>query len=164
MRRDRTIVLAIRPALAADLSAITGLLAASDLRTEGILADNTRYWIASDGMERPIGAIGVELGQTCALLRSAVVTPAHRGQKIGAQLTEHALDWAWQNGLRAVYCFSTDAGDYWMRRGFAQCAVDEVVLALPEAPQVRLFESLGWLRSEIAYVRFASLSSACLPS
>ena len=163
MRRDRTIVLAIRPAMAADLSAITGLLAASDLRTEGVLEDNTRYWVAFDG-EDPIGAIGLELGGTGALLRSAVVTPVHRGQGIGAQLTEHALDWAWQNGFRAVYCFSTDAGDYWMRRGFAQCAVDEVVLALPEAPQVRLFESLGWLRSEVAYVRFASLSSACLPS
>ena len=156
----------IHQARSADASSITSLLAASDLRTEGVLDDNTCYWIARDGTDHPIpiGAIGLELGEHSALLRSAVVVAPQRGRGIGTLLTEHALDWAWRHGFRAVYCFSTDAGDYWMRRGFVQCDVGDVLLELPDAPQVRVFASLGWLRSGVSFVRFSNVSSACLPS
>jgi N-acetylglutamate synthase-like GNAT family acetyltransferase len=149
----------LREATTYDLHRIAQLLQASGLRTEGILEENTRYWLACNGPDL-IGAIGLELGPTCALLRSAFVSPGERGKGIGRELTEHALQWAWQNGFEAVYCFSTDAGPYWIRRGFKECAVEEVVRELPDAPQVRLFDRLGWLPTEVAY----RVSSACLPS
>jgi N-acetylglutamate synthase-like GNAT family acetyltransferase len=140
----------IRQATTNDLDSIIELLRTGDLRTEGIMDNHTVYWIAENGPDL-IGAIGLELGGTCALLRSAVVAATERGKGIGGQLTERALEWAWRNGYRAVYCFSTDAGAYWARRGFKPCPVDEVVRALPKAPQVRLFEALGWLPAEAAY-------------
>lgn len=50
-----------------------------------------------------------------------------------------------------VYLFSTGAGGYFSRLGFRRVAVDEVVAALPDAPQVRRFSELGWLPREIAW-------------
>jgi N-acetylglutamate synthase-like GNAT family acetyltransferase len=140
----------IRQATSNDLDSIIELLRTGDLRTEGIMDNHTLYWVAKNGPDL-IGAIGLELGGTCALLRSAVVSIAERGRGIGGQLTEGALEWAWRNGYRVVYCFSTDAGAYWRGRGFKPCAVDEVVRALPKAPQVLLFEALGLLPAEAAF-------------
>lgn len=142
----------IREAIPGDLDSLKHLLQANELRAEGILEDRTRYWVACKDSEF-IGAIGLELGTQCALLRSAVVVPTERGRGLGRALTELALHWACENGYRAVYCFSTDAGSYWVERGFEQCAVDEVVRELPHAPQVRLFKALGWLPTEIAFHR-----------
>jgi len=104
-------MLVIRPATSSDLTAIVALLQSDDLRTEGILENATRYWIAEDG-PKLVGAIGLELGDKCALLRSAIVISSERGRGVGRSLTEHALEWARENGYGAAYCFSTDAGSY----------------------------------------------------
>src|SRR3954471_7574108 len=99
----------IRPATGDDFDSIVRLLRTNDLRAEGIMDDHTQYWVAENGSEL-IGAVGLELGATGALLRSAVVCNTHRGRGVGRQLTDRALEWARQNGCRIVYCFSTDAG------------------------------------------------------
>lgn len=143
-------MLVIRRAVITDTAPIIALLRTDDLRTEGILEDGTRYWVAEKGPAL-LGAIGLELGQTSVLLRSAIVAPTQRGRGIGRNLTGNALAWARESGYRAAYCFSTDAGEYWLARGFIACPVEEVVRAIPDAPQVRLFDRLDWLPTEIAY-------------
>lgn len=140
----------IREATTGDLASIRSLLTASELRTEGVLEADTCYWVAEVGDEL-VGAIGLELGDTSVLLRSAIVAPSARSAGIGRALTDTALNWAWKHGYRAAYCFSTDAGSYWIARGFTECPVDEVLDNLPNAPQVRLFRRLGWLPTEVAY-------------
>jgi N-acetylglutamate synthase-like GNAT family acetyltransferase len=140
----------IREAIASDFDSLKRLLEVNDLRAEGILAHRTRYWLACRDSEL-IGAIGLELGARCALLRSAVVVPMERGRGLGQALTDAALSWASVNRFQNVYCFSTEAGRYWAARGFEECAVDEVVRELPDAPQVRLFDGLGWLPTEVAF-------------
>ena len=59
-------------------------------------------------------------------------------------------------GLKAVYLFSTGVGDYWQRQGFKETSVSEVVHHMPGAYQVKLFDRLGWLPTEVAY-RYALL-------
>jgi N-acetylglutamate synthase-like GNAT family acetyltransferase len=140
----------IREAEANDVHAIGSLLRQHDLRTEGVLETGTRYWVAEKGL-RVVGAIGLELGDTSVLLRSAIVDPRWRGGGLGRELTGAALGWARAAGYRLAYCFSTDAGTYWVARGFRSCSVDEVVHALPNAPQVELFARLGWLPTEEAF-------------
>ena len=141
---------AIREAKDDDNLMICNLLRQHDLRPEGVLESGTKYWVAEEGVDL-IGAIGLELGQASVLLRSAIVDSHRRGKGIGRQLTEYALDWARLGGYRKAYCFSTDAGGYWVTRGFRACPVEEVVNALPTAPQVKLFHRLGWLPTEVAY-------------
>lgn len=143
-------MLVIRQATTTDASSILSLLQTEGLRTEGVLEAGTRYWIAGEGPGL-VGAIGLELGEMCVLLRSAIVVASQRGRCIGRKLTEHTLQWACKNGYKIAYCFSTDAGGYWTDRGFNRCPVEEVVRAMPNAPQVQLFDRLGWLPSEVAY-------------
>ena len=120
------------------------------MRTEDLLADGTRYWVAEeDGTV--VGSLGFELGSEGLLLRSVGVVPAFRARGIGKQLTEVGLGWARAKGYRRVYCFSTVAGKYWIARGFRECPVTEVARELPEAPKVALFRDLGRLSSEIAF-------------
>ena len=140
----------IRFALPSDLPAIVALLVAAGMRTEDLLADRTRYWVAEEG-GTIIGSLGLELGSESALLRSVGIVPAFRARGIGKQLTETGLSWARANGFQRVYCFSTVAGSYWIARGFRECPVEEVARELPEAPQVALFRDLGRLPSEVAF-------------
>jgi N-acetylglutamate synthase-like GNAT family acetyltransferase len=140
----------IREAQACDAQAITTLLRNHDLRTEGVLEIGTKYWIAEEGPQI-VAAIGLELGDTSVLLRSAIVAPDRHGRGIGGELTAQALSWARACGYRSAYCFSTEAGEYWIARGFCPCSVEVVVHALPNAPQVVLFDRLGWLPTEAAF-------------
>ena len=141
---------AIREATPIDIHEIRNLLRKHDLRTEGVLEPGTRYWVALND-EGIVGAIGLEPGDTSVLLRSAIVHPDWRGNGLGRELTESALTWARAAGYRVAYCFSTDAGTYWISRGFRACPVNDVVQALPKSQQVELFARLGWLPTEEAF-------------
>lgn len=139
-----------RKATLADLERITALLRENDLRPEGVLQSDTHYWVVEED-DKLLGSVGIELGAKSALLRSAIVAPESRGQGIGRKLTGEALAWAKNEGYSAAYCFSTDAGFYWRRVGFQVCTVDEIVAELKGTPQVRLFNDLGWLATEVAF-------------
>jgi N-acetylglutamate synthase-like GNAT family acetyltransferase len=138
----------IREASAADVPALVALLQDEHMRTEGVLDFGTRYWLAETPDSATVGLIGVEYAIGAALVRSALVRADLRGQGIGAALLARALESA--AGQR-IYLFSTDAGTYWVQQGFVEVSVSEVVDALPNAPQVVLFDELGWLRTEVAY-------------
>src|SRR5438045_3021742 len=78
-------MLVIRAAVLSDLTSISALLRSDGMRTEGVLESSTRYWVAEDGL-RVVGAIGLELGDGCVLLRSAIVALSSRGQGVGGRL------------------------------------------------------------------------------
>ena len=126
------------------------LLANDDLRPEGILAQDSRYWGAYVD-ETLVGMLGIELENGSGLVRSAVVAPAYRRHGIAARLTETLLAEARAWGLRTLYLFGTTAGPYWEKRGFQAITVAEIVQHLPHAPQVVLFDELGWLPTELAF-------------
>ena len=125
-------------------------IATDHLRPEGILESGTKYWGAFEN-GKLIGLIGCEYENRYGLLRSALVAKGFRGQGIGKQLTDVLLNDAVQNKLAAVYLFSTGAGLYWTNLGFTVTSIAEVVEKLANAPQVRLFDQLGWLPIEVAY-------------
>lgn len=126
------------------------LIAADHLRSEGILEKGTTYWGAFVN-EELVGLIGCEYENECGLLRSALVAKKFRGQGIGQQLTRVVLNTAEQGELEAIYLFSTGAGLFWTTLGFEKTSVHEVIEKLKNTPQVRLFERLGWLPTEVAY-------------
>lgn len=109
---------------------VLALIATDDLRSEDILAEGTRYWGAFLRNEL-IGVIGCEYEGPFGLLRSALVLHAYRGHGIAARLTQTLLLAAKEMGLKAVYLFSTGAGNYWQRQGFTETSVDEVVNNMP---------------------------------
>jgi N-acetylglutamate synthase-like GNAT family acetyltransferase len=143
----------LREAGAPDTERICALLAEMRLGTDNVLAPGTRYWLAERADGALTGVIGLEFGDSMALLRSAVVLPAWRGRGVGAALTDRALAEAAAAGCRQVYLFSTGAGPYWQRFGFQEVPVPELVAALPDAPQVHRYQALGWLPTEVAWRR-----------
>ena len=51
----------IRFALPSDLPDVIALLVAAGMRSEDLLADGTRYWVAEEG-GTIVGSLGLELG------------------------------------------------------------------------------------------------------
>jgi N-acetylglutamate synthase-like GNAT family acetyltransferase len=142
----------IREAASADAGSIRTLLARAGLDSEDVPAPGTRYWLAEAGGVA-LGVIGVEYGANAVLLRSAAVRPDARGRGVGVALVDAVLAAAAGEGYARAYLFSTNAGPYWARRGFREVGVPELVAALPGAPQVRQYERMGWLPTEVAWRR-----------
>jgi amino-acid N-acetyltransferase len=140
----------LRIAIQDDLEQLQSILETSGLSTHAILEPNTTYWLAEIS-DTAVGCIGLEWGTRSALLRSAAVLPEHRKHGLGTQLLNTALNGARAEHKSFVYLFSTDAGKYWMRQGFKEVPVPELVEALPDAPQVHHYRDIGWLPTEIAW-------------
>jgi N-acetylglutamate synthase-like GNAT family acetyltransferase len=145
-----TVEFTIREATSADAAVLGAILAEAGLSSHGVLDPGTRYWLAQR-RDEAIGVVGLELGAGAALLRSAAVRPAARGNGVGAALLWWALDQARDRGVRRIYLFSTDAGAFWSRQGFREVPVPALVAALPDAPQVRHYDQQGWLPDEVAW-------------
>src|SRR5215831_15073597 len=147
MAAETPATFSIREALGHEASRVIALLTHNHQSAQDVLVPGTRYWVAEDAQGQCIGTVGLDAG----LLRSAGVLPAWRGHGVGTALTQRALASARHAGYGAVYLFSTSAGAYWRRFGFREVPVSELVAALPEAPQVRQYATLGWLSTEVAW-------------
>lgn len=138
-----------------DRDAMAAVLEACGLSSFGILAPGTLYWTCRAEGEL-IGTCGIEPGDGCALLRSVCVIEKHRGNNIADRLVSRALLEATRLDLRDVYLFSKDTGGYFERLGWREVPVAEVAVRLPQAPQVRRYDKVGWYPDERAFVRRAS--------
>ncbi len=141
----------VREASHADFTAIKELLHANALSSEGIYAPGAVYLVAVGQSGTVLGTIGLELSGRAALLRSAAVQPEFHGNGLGRQLTYKAFDKAKECGVRTVYLFSTDAGNYWRRFGFESVPVDEIARVLPNSAQVQSYSADGSLASEVGW-------------
>jgi amino-acid N-acetyltransferase len=124
----------IRNATNADLPAVESLLSASDLPIDGV-QDNFAHFFVAEHDGAIAGAIGLEEFGAVALLRSAVVSPEHRGSGIGRQLVERLLEGAEVAGIEELYLLTTTAEKYFPRFGFThttRSAVPAVVKASAE--------------------------------
>jgi amino-acid N-acetyltransferase len=65
-----------------------------------------------------IGIVGVQLYGADALLRSLVVTSAHRTHGLGRSLVEHAEHHARARGAATVYLLTTTAESFFRLRGY----------------------------------------------
>jgi N-acetylglutamate synthase-like GNAT family acetyltransferase len=143
-----------------DELAIRDLLQSADL-VAPVFGSECHWWVMRDAASTPpVACIGAEAGTQDWLLRSAYVLPAYRRHRWGRALTECVLTAAQQAGMRGVYCFSTDAGDFWQHLGFAEVPVATLLNALPRVPQVMQFTELGWLPTEVAWYRACTSAAA----
>jgi amino-acid N-acetyltransferase len=83
----------------------------------------------------PIGIVGVQLYGANALLRSLVVSPAHRTQGLGQRLVEHAEHHARERGAAAVYLLTTTAEAFFLSLGYAQTPRDSAPTAIRSTPE-----------------------------
>jgi N-acetylglutamate synthase-like GNAT family acetyltransferase len=106
-----------RNAEQSDLPAVEKLLVANNLPVDGV-KENFSSFVVAEHEEAIVGAIGLELFDSAALLRSAVVSPEQRGTGVGRRLVEQILELAERAGVDQVYLLTMTAEDYFPRFGF----------------------------------------------
>ncbi|WP_019011062.1 GNAT family N-acetyltransferase [Deinococcus aquatilis] len=128
----------IRLANAQDKDTVVRVMEEAGLSTEAALAEGTTYWVAERGGQ-PVGAIGLEHGDTASLLRGAAIIPTARGGGLGRRLVMSAVEYAQGRGDRAIYMFSK--GGDWGTFGFTQVPLAVVMGDLPNAPQIQAYKA-----------------------
>jgi len=119
----------IREATNRDLPAVESLLSADNMPLDGVKENFTSFVVAEDKNEIA-GAIGLEKFGSVALLRSAVVSPRHRGSGVGRKLVERLLERAESEGIEELFLLTTRAEKYFPRFGFAPTTRSAVPAAL----------------------------------
>ncbi|MGH7947804.1 MAG: GNAT family N-acetyltransferase [Candidatus Binataceae bacterium] len=118
-----------------DIAAVRAMLAGGGLLTDGVEWPAACYLLAYIG-DQPVGVVGVEPKLDAALIRSLYVAPSARRRGVGAALVGAARKAAHTRGARSLYLFSTGAGEFFERLGFAEIPVARVVDVLRGVPQV----------------------------
>jgi N-acetylglutamate synthase-like GNAT family acetyltransferase len=142
----------IRKPAGLDVAAWRALLAEASMRTEDLGAP-AGFWLVAHESGALVGGAGLEFAPDAALLRSLVVAPALRRRGLGLALADACADEARRRGAAWLYTFSTDAPAFFQAAGFRETTPDEIAAALPEAPQVKLYQRLKWLPTERAFRR-----------
>jgi len=124
----------LRKAIDADLSAVEDLLSASKLPLDGVKENFSNFVVAEDE-NGIVGVIGLEKFGSVALLRSALVSPGHRGSGIGSQLVEHLLERAGDDGIDELYLLTTTAEKYFPRFDFTPTTRSAVPDALKSSAE-----------------------------
>ena len=119
----------IRKATSRDLGAVESLLSANKLPVDGV-KENFSSFVVADDRGEIAGAIGLEKFGSVALLRSAVVSPEHRGSGVGRRLVEQVLEGAAEDGIEELFLLTTTAEEYFPRFGFARTTRSAVPAAL----------------------------------
>ena len=115
----------LRAATADDLPEIERLLTDAHLPVDGV-ADSLPTFVVAEHAGKLVGAAGLELCRTDALLRSVVVAPAWQSRGLGRALVSRAIAEAEARGLHALYLLTTTADDYFPAFGFERTTRDAV--------------------------------------
>src|SRR5918992_6225100 len=115
----------VRPATAADLTAIEHLLTANDLPLVGV-AENLERFVVAEAAGELVGVAGLEVCCNNALLRSTAVDAGWRGRGVGRQLVERVIAEAESRGIRALYLLTTTAEHYFPSFGFTKTTREAV--------------------------------------
>ena len=114
-----------RGARSGDLPEVLALLRKAELPSAGVSETFSDFFVAEqDG--RLIGAAGLEVYGSSALLRSVVVEDEWRGSGVGGRLIDLALGEAKARGIEDVFLLTTTAENYFPRFGFACVGRKEV--------------------------------------
>lgn len=126
----------IRPATPSDAPRVRALLSAAELPLAGLPDDLGDFLVAERG-DAVVAAIGLERYGRAALLRSAVVDPAHRGSGLGESLVQELIARATASGVEELVLLTTTAERWFPRFGFSVITRAEVPEALQASEELR---------------------------
>lgn len=126
----------LRRARPLERDAVEKLLVAAGLPTEGV-ADHFGHFFVGLTAGAVVGAIGVELYGSSALLRSAVVDPSARNRGVGALLAQRAVDHARDAGANRVFLLTETAERYFARHGFRTIPRSDAAPELAASAEMR---------------------------
>ncbi len=125
----------MRSARAGDLPAVLEILAERKLAPNGVERQFGSRFVVAEAASEVIAVAGVEVYGGDGLFRSAAVRIPWEGRGVGAAVTRNRLDWAREQGLRALYLLTETAAAYWPRFGFVVIPRDAAPAAIAASPE-----------------------------
>ena len=122
-------------ALPEDLTGIVALLAAADLCHDDLNPEHMAHFLILRNGGELIGAVGLEVIDSDALLRSLVVVPSHHGKGLGIQLVDGIEAHAHELGVTSLYLLTTTADHFFDQHGYERierASVPEAIGATTE--------------------------------
>ncbi len=126
----------LRVAVRDDLPAIESLLGVSKLPYSGVESAIGHFLVAEADGEL-IGAIGLELYGSAALLRSAVIADSMRGRGLGGELVNAILGVATEQEVKQIFLLTTTAENYFPRFGFTRTTRADVPETVTQSVEFR---------------------------
>ena len=114
---------------------VVRLLESASLPTSDLTDDHMKDFFYAGPPTAPIGIVGVQFYGADALLRSLVVTSAHRTQGLGQQLVERVEHHARERGAATVYLLTTTAESFFRSRGYVVTPRDGAPPAIRSTPE-----------------------------
>lgn len=114
---------------------VVRLLESASLPTSDLTDDHMKDFFYVGPPTAPIGIVGVQFYGLDALLRSLVVTSAHRTQGLGQQLVESAERHAHERGAATVYLLTTTAESFFRARGYVVTPRESAPPAIRSTPE-----------------------------
>jgi amino-acid N-acetyltransferase len=114
---------------------VVRLLQNADLPTSDLTDDHMKDFFYVGPLTAPIGIVGIQFYGADALLRSLVVTSAHRTQGLGKRLVECAEHHARDHGAATVYLLTTTAESFFRLRGYVVTPRERAPAAIRSTPE-----------------------------
>lgn len=109
--------LKFRPGRTGDIPKIAELIAAAELPA-AFIAEFLDGFVVAERDGAVIACGGVEMYETCAVIRSVVVDDNARGAGIGRMIADRLIRAARARGATDLYLFTAQAHGFWLRLGF----------------------------------------------
>jgi amino-acid N-acetyltransferase len=114
---------------------VIGLLEGASLPSSDLSDDDMEHFFYAGPATAPVGIVGLQFYGSDALLRSLVVSSAHREQGLGQQLVEHAERHARMHGVATVYLLTTTAERFFRSRGYSPTPRDRAPPTIRSTPE-----------------------------
>jgi amino-acid N-acetyltransferase len=114
---------------------VVRLLESAALPTSDLTDDHMKHFFYVGPATAPIGIVGVQFFGSDALLRSLVVSTAHRAQGLGQRLVKHAEQHARERGAATVYLLTTTAESFFRSIGYTVTPRDNAPAAIRSTPE-----------------------------
>jgi amino-acid N-acetyltransferase len=128
----------VQPATPADRPLVRALLAEARLPVEDLdLTADLTFWVVRGHCGSPVATIGLERNGQMGLLRSLVVAPAHRGQRLGRRLVDALEEQASAAGITQLVLLTETAESFFSRLGYAVIDRGRAPSAVAESAEFR---------------------------
>ena len=122
-----------------DLAEVKDFLQACGLPHENMAPTHLVLWDKS----KMVGIIGLEIRQTCGLLRSLAVSKASRGQGIALYLTGKAEEHALSRSIKELYLLTSEFEDFFSKLGYEKVERDSVPDAIQDTKEFQRLHPTG---------------------
>ncbi len=113
-----------RAARTDDIPRMVDLISAAELPA-AFIAEFLGGFVVAERHGAVVACGGVEMYETCAVIRSVVVDPGARGEGIGLEIARRLIDAARAGGATDLYLFTAQAHPFWQRLGFIDVTFEE---------------------------------------